>query len=154
MSRTATIIVAAVTLAFVGSTQSYASRPSSPESDVVAVGQAWAAAWSAKQLDAAIDLYAADAAFFPSIGGRIAGREAIHDLFARALASNSPTIHMRSTRVAISGDLAYDSGEYDESLVSDGHTTDVRGNYLIVLRRESDRWRIVEHMWTDVRPAG
>ena len=153
MSRTTTIIVAAVTLALLGPMRSNAWRPSSPESEVAAVGQAWAAAWSAKELDAAVDLYAADAAFFPSIGGRIAGRDATR-MFGRALASNSPTIHMRSTRIATSGDLAYDSGEYDESLVSDGRTTEVRGNYLIVLRRESDRWRIVEHMWTDVRPVG
>lgn len=122
---------------------------------VAQISEEWAKQWSAKNLDAVMALYANDAVFLPSTGSRITGRAAIRDLFAKALAANSSELHVQSKVTEQSGDLAYDSGEYDETMTSGGVTRTGRGNYLVVLRRDRKRqWRIVEHMWTDVPTAG
>ena len=55
-----------------------------------------------------------------------------------------------------SGDLAYDSGEYRESLVklSDQTKAEVQGNYVMVFKRQPDgTWLIAEQMWTLVTPG-
>ena len=55
-----------------------------------------------------------------------------------------------------SGDLAYDSGEYRESLtkLSDGTQADVEGNYVMIFKRQPDgAWLIAEQMWSLVTPG-
>jgi ketosteroid isomerase-like protein len=98
-----------------------------------------------------IALYADDAVFLPATGSRVTGRAAIRDLFEKALAANASELHLQSKVTEQSGNLAYDSGDYEEKMVSGGITRSGRGNYLAVFRREGrNQWRIVEHMWTDV----
>ena len=51
-----------------------------------------------------------------------------------------------------SGDLAYDSGDYRETItpVAGGSKLELQGNDLIVFRKQKDgRWLIVENRWTD-----
>lgn len=119
------------------------------------VSQLWARSWSAKDLEGTLALYADDAVFLPSIGGRVVGRAAIRTLFAQALAVTMPTLRLTSKESGLSDELAFDSGEYEETLVSQDGSREIRGSYLVVLRRDGrGAWRIVQHMWTDVRPAG
>jgi hypothetical protein len=47
-----------------------------------------------------------------------------------------------------SGKLAYESGEYRETIVSGRRITDLEGHYLLVLRNQNGRWLIAEQMWT------
>ncbi len=123
-------------------------------SDITKIGERWAKEWGAKNLEGVLALYAEDAVFLPSTGSRVTGRAAIRELFAGALASHSSKLQVRSKVTEHSGDLAYDSGEYDETSTSGGVTKSGRGQYLVVVRREGkDQWRIVQHMWTDL-PAG
>jgi ketosteroid isomerase-like protein len=121
--------------------------------------------WSAKQLDATLNLYAPDAVFLTAEGGRVTGTPAIRKLFQQGLASADPTITFHTINSSTSADLAYDSGEYDETLVFTGKApalvaTDkpvppagtkmqFHGNYLIVFRHQPDgRWLIAQHMWS------
>jgi len=135
-----------------------ASRRSHPvgqrgASGVALISEQWAKEWSAKNLDALMALYAEDAVFLPANGSRVTGRGAIRDLFEKALSVNTSNVRVHSKVTEQSGDLAYDSGEYEETATSGGATRSGRGNYLVVLRRSGkDQWRIVEHMWTDLRP--
>lgn len=123
-------------------------------SGVAPISQKWAKEWSAKNLDALMTLYAEDAVFLPANGSRVAGRAAIRDLFEKALAANASNLRVNSKVTEQSGDLAYDSGEYEETTTSGGVTRSGRGNYLVVFRRSGkDQWRIIEHMWTDVPAA-
>jgi uncharacterized protein (TIGR02246 family) len=129
------------------------SRSVSPNGTggVAQISVRWAKAWSAKNLDAVIAMYADDAVFLPSIGSRITGRAAIRDLFEKALAVNTSDLHVQSRVTEQSSDLAYDSGEYEETTTSGGIARSGRGSYLVVFRRDGkNQWRIVEHMWTDV----
>ena len=116
-------------------------------SDVSKISEQWAKEWGAKNLDAVVALYAEDAVFLPSTGSRVTGRAAIRELFASALASHSSELHVRSKRTEQSGQLAYDSGEYEETSTTGGVKRSGRGNYLVVFRREGrNQWRIIQHM--------
>ncbi len=112
------------------------------------MGALWAADWSAKKLDHVMSLYASDAVFFPTAGGRFAGAPAIRDFFQKTLATNDPTIHMHRVAFEQSGKLAYESGEYKETIVSAGHASDYEGHYLLILRNQNGRWLIVEQTFT------
>ena len=122
-------------------------------SDVTKISERWAKEWGAKNLEGVLALYAEDAVFLPSTGSRVTGRAAIRQLFAGALASHSSKLTVHSKVTEHSGDLAYDSGEYEETSTAGGVTKSGRGQYLVILRREKDQWRIVQHMWTDL-PVG
>jgi ketosteroid isomerase-like protein len=129
------------------------SRPAGPRdaSGVAQISGQWAKEWSAKNLEALIALYADDAVFLPATGTRVTGRAAIRDLFEKALAANASELHLQSKVTEQSGNLAYDSGDYEEKTISGGIARPGRGNYLVVFRRDGkNQWRIVEHMWTDV----
>ncbi|MDR3418886.1 MAG: nuclear transport factor 2 family protein [Nevskia sp.] len=116
---------------------------------LVSMGQQWASAWNAGQIDQAAALYAQDAVFLGADGARVTGQAAIRDLFARTLAVNKPHIALRSLAAERSGNLAYDSGDYRETIVSGGTSRDLQGNYLIVFRKRGERWLIVQQVWTE-----
>jgi uncharacterized protein (TIGR02246 family) len=121
---------------------------SAPE--VARISEQWAKEWSAKNLDVVISLYAEDAVFLTATGIRIAGRPAIRDVFEKALAANTSQLRVQSKVTEQSGSLAYDSGEYEETMTSAGVKRSGRGHYLVVFRRSGkNQWLIVEHMWTD-----
>ena len=109
----------------------------------------------AKQLDQTVALYAPDAVFLPATGERVTGQAAIRILFKNTMDAHTANITLHSFSTGISGTLAYDSGNYTETLTnSAGARTNVRGNYLIVLRGQSGGgWLIVQHAWTGVPPV-
>jgi uncharacterized protein (TIGR02246 family) len=86
-------------------------------SDVDAVRTSWARAWSAKALDETVSLYADDATFFPTGLKPVLGRDAIRAFFKSVLEKNTPTISFHSDGVVASGELAYDHGQYEETIV-------------------------------------
>ena len=123
--------------------------------DVARLSERWAKEWSAKNLDSVIALYAEDAVFLTATGSRVTGRAAIRDLFEKALAANTSDLSVHSKVTEQSGNLAYDSGEYEETMTSGGVKRSGRGHYLVVFRRNSkNQWQIVEHMWTDAPATG
>jgi uncharacterized protein (TIGR02246 family) len=124
-------------------------------SGVAQISETWGKEWSAGNLNALIALYAEDAVFLPANGSRVTGRSAIRDLFEKAQAVNTSDLRIHSKVMEQSGDLAYDSGEYEETGTSGGVPRSGRGNYLVVFRRQGkNQWRIVEHMWTDAPGTG
>jgi len=152
----ALLIIVTIDTRVVGSGSSR-SRPLGQRdvSGLAQVSEKWAKEWSAKNIDGLIALYTEDAVFLPANGGRISGRAAIRDLFEKALAVYTSDLRMHSRVTEQSGDMAYDSGEYEEISTSGGVKRSGRGNYLVVFRRSGkDQWRIVEHMWSDVPTSG
>ena len=109
-----------------------------------------------KQLDRLVALYAPDAVFLKPSGRRVTGRPAIRDLCKNVMDTFTSDISMHSLGTDHSGDLAYDSGEYSESLVkaSDGTKADIQGNYVMILKRQPDgNWLIAEQIWTLITPS-
>jgi uncharacterized protein (TIGR02246 family) len=116
---------------------------------VGAVRDQWAKDWNGKQIASVMTLYAGSADFLSSNGSRYAGVPAIRDFFKSVLAKNTPSITLRSATVEVSGDLAFDSGTYDETVVTGTKTRTLHGNYLFVLRRQNGKWLLAEQMWSE-----
>ena len=124
--------------------------------DVVSLSNAWAAAWSAKDMDAIMQLYAPEPVFLANSGERWEGVDTIRTNFAMGLSEFTPRRKLHSARSASSGNLAYDSGTYDEIIMPmrGGGVSAVRGNYLFVFQRQKDgAWKILEQTFTQYDPG-
>jgi uncharacterized protein (TIGR02246 family) len=125
----------------------------SDASDVSRVRDDWLRSFRQKDVDAAVAMYADDAAFLPPDGQVIAGRAAIRNLYQTVAATYNSDLILRSRRTEYSGDLAYDSGDFSETLttISNGTAQKSAGQYLVEFRRDAlGHWRIVEHVFTQV----
>jgi ketosteroid isomerase-like protein len=139
----------------IATANSAASDPNSVASDVTQQiaklrGQ-WAQELHDKQLDQIIALYAPDAAFLAPSGRRFTGQTAIRGLFKTIMDTVTSNITFHSIVTESSGDLAFDSGDYSETLVptKSGPDQHYKGDYLIVFRRQKDgKWLIVQQVWT------
>jgi ketosteroid isomerase-like protein len=112
--------------------------------------QEWARDLHAKQIEASVALYTADSDFI-SDAGRTHGTAAIRELYRKITSTFDSDITFTSRQVEVSGDLAYDSGSYTETLLvrATGKTQHMAGDYVTVYRRGKDgTWRIVEQVWT------
>jgi uncharacterized protein (TIGR02246 family) len=138
-----TVVVAVLT----GS--AHAQRPTD-------VSEQWAGYWNAKNLSAILTLYGDDPIFCPTNGHSWTGTAQIRKNFAGLLAAYDPRIVLTSVRSEAAGDLAYDSGTYDEVIapVKGGKAIHAQGAYLFVFKREkAKRWKIVEQTWTSFQPV-
>ncbi len=117
------------------------------------VHETWALDWNEKRLDHIMTLYADDAIFLRPSSERTNGWTAIRSLFAKVLETNTPHIAFHPITIERSGNLAYDSGTYEETILSGGVTRATRGDYLMILRRQpGGRWLIAQQTWTDLGP--
>jgi uncharacterized protein (TIGR02246 family) len=114
----------------------------------------WVKALHGKQLDAFTMLYTPDAMFLTPDGNRSNGRDAIRELTRKAMESFTSNITLLSMAEELSGDLAYDSGDYRETLVmADGKSVESHGTYLTIYRRQHDgKWLITQQVWTGAMP--
>ncbi len=124
---------------------------------VADVSQQWVGYWNAKNLNATLTLYAPEPVFLPSSGERWEGMVTIRKNFARLLKRFDPRLTMQSRKSEMSGNLAYDSGSFDEVLApaKGGKAIRARGNYLFVFQRKSKKsgWKILEQFWTEFDPS-
>ena len=136
-------------------TGTLAASPVSAEASrlVVQARDSWLAAFKSKDVGAAVGFYASDAAFLQPSGDRIAGIEAIRELYQKVVSTFDTDLTLRSRNLEVSADLAYDSGEYEETLTNraTGQKQHFRGQYVMIFRLSSDgHWRIIQHAWTVV----
>jgi ketosteroid isomerase-like protein len=117
----------------------------------------WVTALHTKQLEPILKFYAADAAFLQPSGERITGAAALRNLFQMIMTSFNSDLALHSLNLETSGDLAYDSGDFEENLtnIASGVKIASKGSYVIIYKRQaSGSWKIVEHVWTGIPPAG
>ncbi len=117
----------------------------------------WARNLHEKRLEASLAEYAEDAEFLSPEGSRIKGKAALKDLFETVTKAFDSDLKFTSMRVEISGDLAYDSGTYQETMVmrGTGKRHESSGSYLTVYRHQkSGEWLIVEQVWTGTVGGG
>jgi ketosteroid isomerase-like protein len=125
-------------------------RASGAADDIARLREHWVKELHDKQLDEIVSHYAPDAAFL-SPAGRFTGPAAIRGLFKNVMDTVTSELTMHSLVTESSGDLAYDSGSYSETLVpvKGGPNQQFQGDYLTVFRRQKDgKWLIVQHVWT------
>lgn len=126
-------------------------RGSSSDAVFAELRQQWARNLHDKRIDVSVGEYAIDAEFIQPDGTRVRGSDALRKLFEMVTTTFDSELVFDSQRVDASGDLAYDSGTYRETLVqraSDKHQNST-GSYLTIYRREPNgAWLIVEQAWT------
>jgi ketosteroid isomerase-like protein len=104
-----------------------------------------------------LKFYAPDAAFLQPNGERITGAAALRNLFQNIMATFDSNLTLHSLSLETSGDLAYDSGEFVETLtnIATGAKVSSKGSYIIIYKRQDGGdWQIVQHVWTGTPPAG
>ena len=113
--------------------------------------QQWAHNPHDKRVEASVAEYAADADFIDPTGNRVHGTAGLRQLFQTVTTTFDSDLVFESKRVETSGDLAYDSGIYRETLTNraTGKAQPMTGSYLTIYRRGKDgAWLIVEQVWT------
>jgi ketosteroid isomerase-like protein len=127
-----------------------------PGTAVSDISEQWAGYWNAKNLGAIMTLYGPEPMFLPTTGHGWQGAAEIRKNFAGLLANYDPRINLHSVRSEVSGNLAYDSGTYDEVVapVKGGKAIHASGNYLFLFKRaKGGRWKILEQTWTEFEPV-
>jgi ketosteroid isomerase-like protein len=117
----------------------------------------WARDLHDKNVDASVALYAPNAVFIQPDGTRVQGTAAIRDLYRKVTSTFDSTLVFSPREIEASGDLAYDSGTYTETLVTraTGQQMQMAGSYLTVYRgSKAAGWKIVEQVWTGGPQAG
>ena len=117
-------------------------------SEITALRDLWVTNWNAKQLDKVMDLYALDATYLSTDGQRVTGRDNIKAYFKKLMDAGN-TEKVNSVKSGCSGDIGYDSGSYTAAPIDKGGTMkESRGEYLVVLRKISGKWLLVQHAST------
>ena len=129
------------------------SDGSQARAQIAKVRDNWLVAFKSKDVSTAISYYASDAAFLQPTGERIEGIDAIRELYQKVASTFDSDLLLRSHDLEVSGDLGFDSGEYEEVLTNraTAQKQHFHGQYVIVFRLGRDgHWRIIQHVWTVV----
>jgi ketosteroid isomerase-like protein len=121
------------------------------------IREAWVQDLRTKQLEPLLKFYAPDAVFLQPTGERIAGSAALRTLFQTIMATFNSDLTLHSQNLETSGDLAYDSGDFQETLttIATGAKITTKGSYIIIFKRQPNgSWQIVQHVWTGTPPPG
>jgi ketosteroid isomerase-like protein len=119
--------------------------------------EAWVQDLRTKQLEPILKFYAVDAAFLQPDCERITGSAALRTLFQTIMATFNSDLTLHSQNLEASGDLAYDSGDFQETLtnIATGAKINSQGSYVIIYKRQANgAWQIVQHVWTGTPPPG
>ncbi len=159
MTRRTLLVLLLATTGLLTAPTSYAVLKTNDEvaNEIAKLRAEWTADLHDKRLEEITLLYAPDAVFLSDGSGRVTGRAAIHDLCQKTMGAITSSMAMHSVRTEVAGDLAYDSGDYDETIIhaDDGKKEDFKGSYLMVFKRQSNRkWLILEQAWTALTPPG
>jgi ketosteroid isomerase-like protein len=121
------------------------------------IREAWVQDLRTKQLEPILKFYAPDAAFLQPNGDRLTGSAALRTLFATIMANFNSDLTLHSQNLETSGDLAYDSGDFQESLttIATGAKINSKGGYILIFKRQPNgTWLIVQQVFTGTPPAG
>jgi ketosteroid isomerase-like protein len=110
---------------------------------------AWTLAFNGKQLEAITPMYAIDAVFLPITGNRVVSRLAIHNLYEQIWSRFTPQLKLTTKITERSANLAYESGDYSETITSGTERLDVSGSYVFVYRHDQDGWHIQTQIFTE-----
>jgi ketosteroid isomerase-like protein len=134
-----------------------AAAQSSTLAILAKIRDSWVQDLHTKQLDPILKFYAPDAVFLQPTGDRIAGSAALRALFQNIMSTFDSDLTLHSQNLEASGDLAYDSGDFLESLtnIATGAKISSKGSYIIIFKRKPrGSWQIIQQVFTGVPPPG
>jgi ketosteroid isomerase-like protein len=156
-SRCTTLAFLASSAILVAMFSATAASQSPSLASLAKIREAWSQDLHTKQLEPILKLYAPDAVFLQPSGERITGSAALRTLFQNIMATFDSGLTLHSQNLDASGDLAYDSGDFQESLttIATGAKITSKGSYIIIFKRQPDgSWQIVQQVFTGIPPAG
>ncbi len=112
----------------------------------------WVAAFNTRQTHDIGTMYAMDAVYIPISGNRVVSATAIENLFSRIWTRFEPHVVLEPHAIERRGDLAYESGDYRESVSATEGSLDIAGAYAFVYRHEATGWMFVTQVWTERTP--
>jgi ketosteroid isomerase-like protein len=121
------------------------------------IREAWVLDLRTKQLEPILKFYASDAVLLQPTGERITGSAPLRTLFQNIMATFNSDLTLHSLNLETSGDLAYDSGDFQETLTNivTGAKITSKGSYIIIFKRQPEgSWQIIQHVWTGTPPPG
>ena len=121
------------------------------------IREAWSRDLHTKQLEPILKFYAPDAVFLQPTGERITGPAALRTLFQNIMAGFDSNLNLHSQNLETSGDLAFDSGDFEESLtaIATGAKITSKGSYIIIFKRQPHgSWQIIQQVFTGTPPPG
>jgi uncharacterized protein (TIGR02246 family) len=109
----------------------------------------WIAAAERDDAATIAPMYVDDAVMVGTGTPPASGREAIQEALAQGF-PQSRNLRVTSRDLTVSGDVAYDYGEFSEEFTPPGGRSETRtGHYVVILKRQSDgNWKIVRHVST------
>jgi uncharacterized protein (TIGR02246 family) len=117
----------------------------------------WSAAAGAKDVDKTVSFYSNDAIVMPPNASAATTKESIRSAWKEMLASPGAAISWRTTKVEVakSGDLAYVSGTYEETMTdASGKPVKDHGKYVEVWKKQADgSWKVVADIWNSDLPV-
>ena len=128
-------------------TQAPPDTRATDEASIRAASAEWAKVAAAKDLDKTLSYYADDASMFPPNAPVATGSEARRSLWTKLLAPAELVFSNAATKVEVarSGDLAYETGTFEESFKDDkGQPVKVVGKYVVVWKKQpSGQWKAI-----------
>jgi ketosteroid isomerase-like protein len=154
-TRASSVTLAILTLIY-SPTAIYASQASTFLT-LAKIRETWVQDLRAKKLEPILKFYASNAVFLQPSGERITGSAAIRSLFQSIMSTFNSDLTLQSHDLETSGDLAYDSGDFQETLtnVATGAKISSKGSYITIFERQPNgSWQIVQQVWTGSPPPG
>ena len=112
---------------------------------------AWSNDAARKNADRVAAYYAEDAIAYPPDEPAAVGREAAKKVWAAYFAQPNFTISWttKAADIAMSGDLGFTTGTYEDSWdAADGTTVHEKGKYVCVWRKQKDgSWKAIHDTW-------
>ncbi len=117
----------------------------------------WSKDAGAKDVDKTVSYYAESAVVMPPNAPSATTKEAIRSAWKEMLTTPGAAISWKATRVEVakSGDLAYVSGTYEETMTdATGKPVKDHGKYVEIFKKQTDgTWKVVADIWNSDLPA-
>jgi len=154
------VLTWSVTILTAGCTPQPQPAPDTRAADEAAIREAdmaWSKTAEAKQVDAMIGYYAADAMVLAPNEPLASGKEAVSKLITGMFAMPGFSVSWQSAKVEVarSGDLGYSQGTFQMAMNDPkGNPMTDRGKYITVWRKQGDgTWKVVVDMINTDMPA-
>lgn len=111
------------------------------------------AAFTAKDVEAAVALFSPDAVFMPPNVPLLRGKDAIRTYFTKRFANGATNLRLEPQDVGGSGPIAFQSGTYSLTIErAGGAPARDRGKYLFVSKLLNGKWLFEQTIWSSDLP--